>query len=176
MNQQLQNTKQEGVLRNIWDGWFRREPPEKLSKTERFTARRGRNGPKWGDLLVGWRKTAGLWNSSMRWFEPQLKIIYCTANKKSVFSFVVSKRLWPRWNFPRNNALLYFFEYNCVKTAFNIKSMVFWIPLKFLALYREIRTACLVNTFLIGRQLPKFLSEKYFWMYQLLRKNILWIK
>ena len=87
-----------------------------------------------------------------------------------------NKRLWPRWNFPPNNSLLYSFEYNYVKTAFTIKGMVFWIPLKFLTLYREIRTTCSVNTFSVGRQLQKFTSDKYFWMDNLLGKNILPMK
>ena len=39
----------------------------------------GRNEPNepWGDLPVGWRETEGLQNSSMQWFQPQLKFIYC---------------------------------------------------------------------------------------------------
>ena len=71
---------------------------------------------------------------------------------------------------------LYCFEYNYVKTAFNVKDMVFWIPLKFLPVYREIRTTCSVNTLSIGRQLRKFPSEKYFWMGKVFRKSILRMK
>ena len=47
----------------------------------------GRNEPKWGDLLVGWRETAGLENSSMGWFQPQLRIIYCYKKVCVIFFF-----------------------------------------------------------------------------------------
>ena len=50
----------------------------------------GRNEPKWGDLSVGWRETTGLWNSLMRQFQPQLKIIYCYKNVSVTCSVVSS--------------------------------------------------------------------------------------
>ena len=48
----------------------------------------GRNEPKWGDLPVGRRETAGLQNSSMSWFQPQVKIIYCYEKSCVIFSVV----------------------------------------------------------------------------------------
>ena len=57
LNQQSQNTKHKGVLQNIWQA-----ASEKFSKTEiiRNHGVAGRNEPKWRDLLIGWRRTAGL--------------------------------------------------------------------------------------------------------------------
>ena len=137
MNKQSQNTKQVGVLRNIWDEEFLAGSVWKIFKSRKIIrthCEAGRNEPKWGDLFVGWIQTG--------WFQPQFKVIYCYKKMCAIFfcglidSFYLnlflcssnilsfstlslflvvseikckygnSKRLRPRWNFPRNNTLL----------------------------------------------------------------------
>ena len=68
-----------GVLAgSIWKNFKNREVIHTHGET-------GRNEPKRGDLPVGWRETVGLENSLMRWFQPQLKIIFCYKNSFCYF-------------------------------------------------------------------------------------------
>ena len=77
---QPQNTKQVGVLGNIWDGEFWRGTSEKFSKTGRLFALTGRreemNQNRETSPSDGERRLVCK-NISMRWFQPQLKFIYC---------------------------------------------------------------------------------------------------
>ena len=62
LKKQSQNTKQVGVLQNIWDESFGEERLKNFKNREtiRTHEETGRNEPKWGDLPVGWRETPGL--------------------------------------------------------------------------------------------------------------------
>ena len=72
--------RRRALARSVWKIFKNRE-------IIRIHREAGRNETEWGDLLVEWRETAGLLNSSMWWFQSQLKIIYC--NKKRVCLFFV---------------------------------------------------------------------------------------
>ena len=189
MNKQSQNTKQVGVLRNIWDEEFWRGASEKFPKTGKLfalTVRRGEMNQN-GEISLSdgdRRQVCRIvrcdgFSLSLKLFTAIKKvcvIFFCGfinsfhlnlfLYKSNILSLSIlslflvvsqtkckfgnNKRIWPRWNFSRNNTLL-----------------------STITLYSEIGTTCSVNTLSVGRQVRKFPSDKYFWIGKLLRKNIL---